>query len=236
MKNKKLLILCLMGIICVVCFFGFKLFYLNKYNTDEFDDMYANFLELYDGREFYTIEDNKLSGVDYLSLLNLKLDNNFNGYILSNDSLDDNYVRYELFDDKGKVKSAISLLVIEPRYKSFDENNLSAEDYVKENDLNTETEFFDYVFKNKEKSINVFSSIKDIKNNYIIKRTLAALGNDKTNKLIILTGKYDGYVVVIENNYSVYIEKGAKMYALSFVRAIDSEKELKNILNTIVIE
>lgn len=236
MKNRKMFIICLLIGACIVCFFGVKLFYLNKYSTEEFDDVYANFLELYDSREYYTIEDNELSGADYLSLLNLKLDNRFDNYILSNDSLDDNYMRYELFDENGKVKSAISLLVLNPIYKSFDENNLSAEDYVKENDLNSETEFFDYVFKNKEKSIGVFSNIKDIKNNYIVKRTLAALGNDKTDKLIILTGKYDGYILVTENNYSVYIEKDTKMYALSFIKAVNSEKELKDILNTIVIE
>ena len=235
MKNRKIFIVCLLIVTCIICFCGVKLFYLNKYNTEEFDDAYANFLELYDGREYYAIE-NKILKDDYLSLLNLKLDNRFGEYILSVDSSDDNYIKYELFDENDKVISMISLLVMDSRYKSFDENDLSAENFVRENNLNNEVEFMDYVFKNKNENISIFSSVKDIKNNYIVKRTLAALGSDKTNKLIILTGKYDGYVVVIENNYSVYIEKGAKMYALSFVRAIDSEKELKNILNTIVIE
>lgn len=227
MKIKIILVL----IILTFSFVGVKCFYLNKYDCDKFHDMYENFLELYEDKEIYTVVTKGLNDENYLSLLNLKLENKFDGYLKSEDFTDNNYIQYSLSDN-----NYISLMIMNPRYKSFDENNLSAEKYVKDNDLDNEVEFMDYVYRHNDSKINIFSSIKDIKNNYIVQRSLASLGSEKIDQLIVFNGELVGYALISNNYYSVYIEEDGKVYGLSFGNSLDSLDELKDILNTIVIE
>ncbi len=246
MNKKSLIIIVVVFIGFVLFFLSYKIYFLHKYSTNEFEDSYQRFIDIIENKKEHYVHKVSLSKDQYLTYKNIKIKNIFSDYVLEYDSL---YVQtYYLYDGDKKV-SQISFSILNPIYESeivVDNESLSAEDILKNHGLDNILILFDYLYQNKEKKPTVFTSNNEIKENYVIKSLLSnydvsSHGKVLPKKIIYLVGDYTGYLLAykLDDNrflYEVHIFVGDKDYVLSFGNMNITENEILDLIDTLVIE
>ena len=104
--------------------------------------------------------------------------------------------------------------------------------------IKTDLELFNYFYENRHKSVNIFSSIKEIKENYYIKNlsyTMLPLSEYITE----IKGDLSGYII----NYSQEFGKTIKEISINYnnqriviLMMGYSKEEISEILTTLIIE
>ena len=244
MKKKIIGVICILFIVLAsISFIGYKVYLLNAYSTKEFDNNYLYFLDILKKKDTYTIKNNNKQISDYLKYDKLKIGNMFKNYVLQ-EQIHSNLIEYHLYENNKTTASAV-ILETNPIYKSEiykDEEKISIDNILKRHNLNNTLDLFEYLSKNKNNNLNIFSSKEDIKETYAIKKVLSdAYGNieDKNNKLKSITfidGKYKGYLITYPSNYEITILNGNKNYVISLINTNLSKQEVYDLLNTINIE
>lgn len=233
---KKVKIIIIIVFVLLVFFIGYKGYYLNKYNTIEFENEYMKFIELYKNRDQYTIKHNNITEDEYIKFKNIKFKNIFKNYIENNDFEKNNYIEYRLLDNN---KSYFSITIDEPIYMSNICSNsktcFNGQKYMKKNNLISEVDLLKYSYNN-QKKITIFSNINEIEDNYIQKYILACeYGHENLEKIKIINGIYSGTVVTTKNTIKVDIDKDKCRYSIFFVNTNIKDKELEDILNSLEI-
>lgn len=244
MKKKTIGVICILLIVLAsISFIGYKVYLLNAYSTKEFDNNYLYFLDILKKKDTYTIKSNNKQISDYIKYDKLKIGNMFKNYVLQ-EQIHSNLIEYHLYEN-NKTTASVVILETNPIYKSEiykDEEKISIDNILKRHNLNNTLDLFEYLSKNKNNNLNIFSSKEDIKESYAIKKALSdAYGNieDKNNKLKGITfidGKYKGYLITYPFNYEITILNSNKNYVISLINTNLSKQEVYDLLNTINIE
>lgn len=221
--------------------FGYKVFNLIFYNTNVIDK--EEYLELIEGFQVKDVEEINLKRLDdslYITYKDIKIKNIFEGY----DYKEEEMYSYYLNKDKNKYFSVtltdryvdyinkemdvfgISSVI----YNSIDKTNIISA-------IDTDLELFEYFYENRNRSVNIFSSIKEIKKNYYVK-TLSHTILPKIDYITELKGDLNGYILNIskdinKNIREVSINQNDKRYVLLFMGF--TKEEILDVLNTLVI-
>ena len=242
--RRRIFIIALLVII-VLGYFGYKGYNYTLYNSKNISSKdYNEFMSSFQINEDMVINRKDLEKDAYLTFKNVKIRNDFKEYQLEYNTEEEDV--YCLKDDSGNT---ISVFMIRIEKSNIDyilnEDALMAEEekqqFLKENNITNDLELFDYVVKEHNISNNIFTSVRNMKHNYMtLYYTYTTLGNP--TYVTKITGDYEGYLIGGEesqqwlNINTVNILKNDKIYKFSFWGNEQfTEQYIKDILETVII-
>lgn len=195
MKKKSILIV-LSIVLLIGVYFAYKGICLYKYNIAAVSNQ--NYVEVIESLKFentLTIKKELVDEDNYLVFNNIKVKNIFENYTkLDYPQSTDTYVKYVLRNEEEKVVSSFWMAKTESYVKMFQEEiNLFSDADVKypdvdmtaffrKNDIYNDIDLFKFLQQNMDKKSNIFTSVKDMKENYAI-QLLVAIGIPKVDNL-----------------------------------------------------
>ncbi len=248
-KKYKVVLIILIILILIGLYFGYKGFYIIKYNAFNIEDKeftkLKNFMDIKD--DSITIKSQKLKEEEYLDFDSVKIKNDFKDFTPDLSSSDiSTTVIYKLKDgdsDKnvkaafwmGKTDTYIHRLLNETNLKEFGNKLLKddMEKFMNKNKIKTDIDLFNYMAKYKNTKINLFSSLKDIKQQGIIYYIYQNLPIGESINLI--NGDYKGYMFTFDNIRQAYIMRNDSLYFFTFVYDYFTDEYINELLNTVVI-
>lgn len=246
-KRKTFLITSI--IILLFFMFGYKLFNLFFYNVNvTSNEEYIKFIEGYQIKDVEEIKTKKLDEKEYITYKDVKIKNIFDNYkcvFESDDCIDeDGFMKY--FNEEGDkyFSVGISNRFIDYIDKEMDAFGLPSVVYESINKTNvlshikSDLELFNYFYENRNRSVNIFSSIKEIKDNYYIKNlsyTILPLSNYITE----LKGDLNGYIINYGDDFGkdireISIDYNNKRFVIFMIGY--NKEEVLEIINTLIIE
>ena len=247
MKKKNLVYIFVVLLILVGAYFGYKGFNLYYYNINNITlDEYEKFIEGFKVKN--TVEINNIKTDDYLIFNNIKIRNDFKKFekIDYNHEAKD-FERYKVTykDDKvaaffiGTTDTYVKLL--SSNFDAYGVNDIRLKknnviEILKEENITNDIELFSYLRKNKDVKSNIFTSVKDMQNNFAIHYLLAVM-LPSVNNITLIEGDYSGYIFNMNSNREVSILKNNKRYIFTFINTdYFTDEYIKELLNTIVID
>ncbi len=248
MKRFKIVLISLL--ILIIGYFGFKIFFLYYYNVDNMN--VENYKDIINGlkiKDKITIKSETLNENEYLTFKNMKVKNDFKDFKLLENNENQDFIKYALYDENDKVKASFWMGITESYVDMFRKDvtifgmndkiikNTDISDFLDENNINSDIELFSYLQENKNNKNNIFTSIKHMKENYIL-NFLVAVALPEISSVTLIDGDYDGYIFNLKGDFKeVSIIKNNKRYIFTFLK-LDyfTDEYIKEILNTIVID
>lgn len=244
MKKKKIVSVCIVLVFAIVgVYFCYKISLVDKYSSKHVDKA----LEF---KDEWVIKYKSKEDIEYLSVEDLKIENVFGDFkkLSSNERTPQEYEKVLEDGKKARVNFIKYVSYVDGLSKdvSVISGNIDADmiyDFMKEHDFKDDVEFFKYLNDYEEKKINIFTSIKDIKENYTVEflRDSVLTDADFHNlKFIYKEGSRDeglsGYVLQEGDYTDVNIIKDDKMYIVSFGnKDYFDEETIKDLLSTVEI-
>jgi len=252
--KKRIKILLVIGVILVIGgYFSYKGFnLLVRYNFENISDVSLNF-EMKDSITldyFHKLE----SEQEYLEFKGVKIRNDFKNFEYLEDVSTENDLKYVLYDEFGNRKAAI-MIGVGPTYVEMLKSDMNVfgasevsildddlkdngiEMFLKDNNITNDIQLFEYVIGHKDDKSNIFTSIKEMKENYILNYLMNIMlpGN---MGITVIDGTYSGYIFSLNNGIKeVSILDGDKRYIFTFIdKEYFSDEYIYELLNTIVIE
>ena len=246
--KKKQIVLIIIGLILVIgIYFGYKGFNLYYYNISNITfDEYEEFIEGFKVKN--TININNVKTNEYLNFNEIKIRNDFKKFEKIDDGTGSkDFIKYKItYGDKkvaaifmGKTDTYINLLkndfdVYGNGDRRLKKNNVT--DILNKNNITNDIELFEYLRKNKDIKSNIFTSVKDMKNNFTINYLLAVM-LPKVDNITIIDGDYSGYIFNMGSNKEVSIFKNNKRYVFTFINTdYFTDQYIQELLSTVVIE
>lgn len=241
---KKKIFIPIIIIALIILFLTLRVLFLKAYTSVE-DKQLENFFTVYQNKETYNIIKEE-SSKEKLIFQELTMENAFKD---CEKKPVGNLTNSEMYFDKennlvgriGVDNTYISLLKEEST--TFGEgtpffDRLDHKKILKELNITNDLKLFDYLYQTKGKKYNIFTSIKTLKQQYMI-RYFASIALPKLNKLTILDGKQKGYILEIDTKFK-YVEcsliKQDKRYIVSFIGNSWTKDTINHTLNTIEIK
>ncbi|MBQ7140240.1 MAG: hypothetical protein IJO32_01900 [Bacilli bacterium] len=249
MKKKYIILVVSSLFLLVLGYFEYKIFNLYYYDTNDImEEQYVNFLNNLENKNTITINTN-LNVDDYLTFKNIKIRNDFEEFKKideSNDVLE--YVKYVLYDENEKGQAGFVFGISDTYVNMLKEdvsvygsdikkiNDSGLEEFFNENNINNDIELFEYLKNNKDVKNNIFTSVKQMKNNYTI-HLLSSIAFPSLENYTLIEGDYVGYIFNSNKLKEVNIIKNNKRYIFSFIN-LDyfNEKYINELLNTVIID
>lgn len=192
---------------------------------------------------------------EYLKEKTIKFKNNFSDYKKEIVSTSPRVVTFTKYDSNNK--NAVSQFVYSIMPQNIDifsdevsmfgsdqniakiEKNFNSADrkyFLLRNDINDDLDFLKYIKKNYILKSTIFTSSREIKENYAL-NTYARIVIPKVNSTTIIKGDYKGYIYTINKYKEVHIIRNNKDYIFSF-RGEEFIKEdyIKEFLSTLEIK
>lgn len=245
MQRKIILPVVIGFVLIVLLYFGYKLFNLYYYSLDSLPaqtyDLTIN--------ETIVVNKKKLNDEDYLVFNNIKIKNDFKGFKkLSYPQSTDEFVKYALYDENNEIKASfwmgltdtyVNLFQMNPEVYGADVYRFSKINNYKlfeDNNITSDIELFEFLNDSKNLKNDIFTSVREMKNNYAIKY-LALLALPGTNGIKLISGDYIGYMFDVHSSAKeVSIIKNDKRYIFTFISKDYFElDDIKDLLNTIII-
>lgn len=250
MKRKNYILIIIGLLIIIGVYFGYKvynMFYYNINNTTT--ENYQNLINGLKITNTTTIKNEKLGTNQYLNFENVKVKNDFSKFEKLEDKSSKDIIKYVLYNENretrasfwiGITDSYVDLLkqditLFNTEDKRITSKNLS--DFFEKNNIKNDVELFKYLEKNKNVKSNIFTSVKQMKENYTV-QLLTSIIMPQIDGITLIDGDYTGYILNLTNDSKeVSILKGNKKYYFSFFK-LDyfTDDYIKEILNTIVID
>ncbi len=240
--KKKIVIICVVLVLVVVgVYFGYKKSLLDRYSISHVDEKLTY-------KDEWIIKYKSKDVKEYLSIEDFKIENVFKDF--DKTTTDDRFpLGYEKkLEDGSKVAvnffeyvSYVEELTHDISVISGDIDEDMIHDFMEKHDFKDDLEFIKYLNNYEEKKINVFTSAKEIKENYVVEflRDLVLVDADfHTIKFLMKEGsdmELSGYVYEAEKFTEVDIIKDDKKYTLVTKSGYFSEEELKDLLSTVEI-
>lgn len=248
--KKKYIFLIMIPLLIVLGYLVYKIFNLYYYNIDTIkEEQYVNFLNNLEKKNTITINTN-LKVDNYLTYKNIKIRNDFEEFKKideSNHMLE--YVKYVLYDENENAKAGLVFGVSDTYVNMFKEdvsvygndikkiNDSGLKEFFKENNITNDIELFEYLKNNKDVKNNIFTSVKQMKNNYTI-HLLASIAFPSLENYTLIEGDYTGYIFNSNKVKEVSILKNNKRYIFTFIN-VDyhfNDTYINELLNTIIID
>jgi hypothetical protein len=249
--KKKSIILIVVGILLVLgAYFGYKGFNLYYYNINNITT--ENYQKFIDGLKItnnITINSEKLNDSQYLTFKNIKVKNEFSNFQKLDNQYSEDTIKYVLYDENDKIKASFWMSTTSSYVDIFKTNktlfgtederitNTDLSDFLEKNNINDDIELFQYLEKNKDVKNNIFTSVKQMKENYTI-QFMASVVMPKIEGITLIDGDYKGYILnVSEDIKEVSILKNNERYVFLFLK-LDyfTDEYIQKFLNTIVID
>ena len=232
-KILTILFICY-AVIHVACFFIYK-------PSIDFKD-YNNIIK---GLKFTkTINISSEKTDDYLSFHTMKIKNDFNGFEKQEDKLR-NYDKYFNHDAQtgfiiGMDETHVTLLQNNESFYSemsdYRVNNKNITKYLEKNNIKDDLDLIRHVQKNKIDSYNIFTSIFNMKDKFLLSYIIS-LSLPTPKEIYKIVGDHGGYAFVLDNIIEVSILENDKRYIYSFIgRDYFTDEYVNELLNSIVIE
>ena len=239
-------------VICIVlllfgCFFAYKSYALNiLYNFNKFDiDSViierANNISVGDT---ITIEHNDKIGKNVIEYENVKVKNNFKGFVTNEFIHEDDSITYRLKED-DETKAAFQIHISKSYVDSIKNGDYSKEKYspkqdvfnklLSDNNINDDKDLINFLINNRDKQNNIYTSIKNMRENYAIKYLLYLIL--PYDEIRFIDGDYDGYYRIDSENKIIDIKKDDKYYIFRFYsNEYFSLDFVLDVMSTLVIE
>lgn len=231
-KFFKVLLVCYL-LAHIICFYFYK-------PMIEPDEMY----KISKGLQFTkTLNLDLIKVNDYLTFHSMKIKNDFQNFEKKDDNLK-NYDKYFDSNNNGLIigmdETKITLLknneIFYSENKDFRINNKNVTKYLKQNNIKNDMDLIRHVQKAKTDSYNIFSSIKTMKEKYLLSYIIYT-SIPTANELYKIVGDYGGYAFVLDDFVEVSIVTNGKRYIYSFIgREHFTDDYINKLLNTIVLE
>jgi len=248
--NKKIKITIIIFIIIIVAYILFKGLFLIRHYVEPIENLeyVMNGLSL---DETLTVYDNKIEEEEYLKENNIKIRNDFKNFIKKEKENEFDSTKYLLYDENNKLKAAFwmgemdqyievftmdSLVIFGENSKGIF-NDSDRKRFLKDNKIENDVDFFKYIKNNYYAKSNIFTSFKEIKENYII-NMFVSVALPSISSTTIIDGDYYGYIFNINDNMrEVHILKDKKSYVFMFMgKEYTKDEYIKEILGTIEFE
>ena len=237
-------------ILLIIGYVVFKTFNIYFYNVNSvMYDSYSKFSKGLVIKDTVSIKTQKLDKEKYLSFNNIKIRNDFKKYTkLKQTEEDYNLIKYVLYDDNGKVKASFWMGETKTYLDMFKSNSkeyglndirfktINKNYFLEENNISDDLDLVKYIIKHKNSKKNIFTSVHDIKKDYMIKY-FAASNLPSLESITEVTGDYRGFIFNSSNDLKeVSILKNNKRYFFIFIK-LDyfSDNYIKELLNTVII-
>ncbi len=250
MKKKKNIILVVVSILLLVCLYfcykGFNLFYYNvdRITTQDYDEFISQFAI----KDTITINHKNVESNDYLEYQDIKIRNDFKDFERLEQTTGETSLKLILKDENKKTKSSfwmgktdtyVNLLKSDKSLFGTEDKKITNTDltYILEkNKINNDIELFKYLEKQKYVKNNIFTSIKEMKENYTMQFMISII-MPQMDSITLINGDYQGYIFNLKNNMKeVSILKNGKRYVFMFLNTTYfTDKKINDLLNTIVI-
>lgn len=244
MKNKKKLVIVIM-IILLVLYFGYKGFSLIYYHVDY--DLDSN----YDIKNTITINHKDIQSDNYLQFKNIKIRNDFKDYekLETSVPIENTSDKLVLKDENNHTTKAfwmgtsdtyVYLLKADKTLYGTDDNritNANLTSILEKNNIHNDIKLFNYLSSQEYVRNNIFTSVKNMKENYAI-QFMTSVMMPTMNGITLINGDYEGYIFNLKDNMKeVSILKDDKRYVFSFINDVPiTDEYLTDILSTITID
>lgn len=249
MKKKNILFILIAVIFIIVAFICYKGFNLYYYNVDNMTTVdYEDFIKGFKITNTVSIKNMELETEKYLTFNNMKIRNDFEQFQKLDDQVTVDSIKYVLYDENDKLKASlwmsktdtyVKLLATDLRLFGTEDKritNTNLRDFLKKNNINSDIELFAYLEKNKDIKNNIFTSTKEMKENYTI-HFITSVIMPLIESITLIEGDYEGYIFNLPNNIKeVTILKNNERYLFTFI-CLDyfTDDYIVQLLNTINI-
>lgn len=240
MKNNKGLIWGIIIIVIVLIiggFFGYKLYNLAKYHVNFDKKEYQEIIARLQIDKTINIKHETLKDSNYIIHDNMKIRNDFKDFEIIHSDEDSVFYQNEEENATIILTGLIESKVEELRKdQNFNLNEKEINEYFKKYDIENDADLIKFISSQKFKNNNIFTSVKNIKDNYFT-HFITYLHMSVGDSITLITGDYEGYILNMADTKAVYIIKDNKTYSLTFNNTKYFTTEYINeLLNTLIID
>lgn len=244
MKKKHLYIVVGILLFLGVFYFSYKGVILYLYTIDT--DLYHDVVDGLNVKNTMTVKKHPLKEGEYLTFQDIKIKNDFQDFVILDSDHSDSFVKYVLYDENHSVKASfwigldemyLTYLKKDPSLFASDNlipTNINLDPFLEKKLINTDLELFTYLRKQDKVKFNVFTSAKEIKENYTV-QLVSSIMLPAADSLTIIDGDYKGYIFNMKSSVrEVSLLKNQKRYVLTFLNTeYFTEEYIAQLLNTV---
>lgn len=249
--KKKVIIVFIVLIVIIGGYFGYKAYYLHKYSTNDMEKYYQKFIDLIGEKDTYTVHTFKLDDSEYYVFDELHIKDFFSEF--QEDTVSSHLKTFTAITGEstnvGLFHHKLPLYLAYPPLTN-EEDTIYMKNFMKEHQLDTILDLFDYLYQNKDRKVGIFDSFSTIRENYVIKSNIGsfALSDSYSDeKLTYLTGDYLGYLhegklnsgsLEPLNSYTVHLIVDNEEYGFSISTSDEKiyREYVLDLINTINFE
>lgn len=192
-----------------------------------------------------------------MTFRNIKVKNEFSNFKLLENQVSDNIIKYALYDENNNLKASFWIGITDSYVNLFKTdttlfgtedkriNNTNLTNFLDKNNIKNDIDLFKYLEKNKNVKNNIFTSVKEMKENYLL-QFMVSVAIPRIENITLIDGDYQGYIFNMksENDNVSSIREARilfndKVYTFLFLNKNNeyfNNDYIQNILNTIVID
>lgn len=255
-KNKIQAVLTSLVIFIIVLMIGFisyKGIMLFVYNTDKLEQ-YEEFIKGISFDKTIKIYKKTINENEYLIEDDVKLRNDFKDYERTFKEETNGFVKYFLYDENNKVKSAfwmgktdqyinmftsdeLNIYMMENPLFRGNFNEIDRKYFLLKNDINDDLDFFEYIKNNYYLESNIFTSDRGIRENYAL-NLFVQIVFPLVDSITVISGDYTGYIYNINDRIrEAHIFRNDKSYVFTFIgEELATDSYIIELLSTLEIK
>ncbi len=251
---KKVAIVLVLLILLIGGYFGIKGFYLYYYDIHNMVAQdYNSVKEGLKVKDTMTIKKSD-SDYEYLTYKDVKIKNEFKDFELSKED-DDSSDKYILYGENKKVKASFWIGTTDSYVYSLTNDstlfgtgdkritNANISNILKKNNINNDLELFKFLSQNEDVKSNIFTPIKQMKENYVL-QFMTWVVMPKLDSITLIDGDYEGYILnlkvasgsSVREARIIHDDKTYMFLFLSNDNDYFKDEDINNLLNTVVFE
>lgn len=257
MKNKKIIFTIIPILVLIGLYFGIKGFYLLHYKTDSITtESYNSIKEGLAIKDTITVKKSDDLNNDYLTFKNIKIKNDFKNYKKLDNQASNDDVKYALYDEENNIVASFWMGTTTSYVDMFNNNitlfgiedkrilNGNISEILEKNNITSDIDLFKYLENHKNAKNNIFTSIKKMKEDYIL-QFMISTAFPITDGITIISGDHQGFMFNIKNpnsdNSNIFearINNNKKVYYFTFINNKNNyftKEYISNILGTLII-
>ena len=248
-KVIQMLVIILVVIICV--FLGYKSLLFGNCNVIK--KGFINYTKNLNFDDKATLEYKKSS--KYVTFKDLKIKDEYKNFTISKELTDDDKITYGLHDDKKNLLASFWITTESTIVDKIKNNEIvydkwigiTHDDFINffnSKNIKNDYELINYVINNKGVKYNYFTSIKELKNNFVYMYICSILYSED-NYATFFDGSVKGYFLTFDGSkkakvYEAKIIHDDKVYILSFLNSREynyfTRDNILESLSTVIFE